>query len=161
MKKVSLILFASFFVLAGCTPADNSGTVDQATVQAMVDQIWSNGNMDVVDQNYAETHIRHNPASWDPPATEGREAFKEMVASTREQFADFKVEIVDMVGSAEARAVRWTASGTHSESGNQVSFSGISFIRYNAEGKTSEEWVSFDTQDLMQQIMGDTETTMK
>ncbi|MFQ5677088.1 MAG: ester cyclase, partial [bacterium] len=145
----------------GCTPADNAGGVDQATVQAMVDEIWSNGNMDAVDQNYTETFVRHNPASWDPPVTEGREAFKEMIASTREQLSDLKIEIVDMLGGATARAVRWTASATHRESGNQVRFSGISFIRNNAEGKTTEEWVSFDTQGLMQQITASTETTKK
>lgn len=161
MKVSIFILFVSFIVFAGCTPADHSGGVDQATLQAMVDQIWSNGNMAAVDQNYAEGFIRHNPASWDPPVTEGREAFKEMIASTREKFGDFKVELVEMVGTADARAVRWTASGTDSESGNQVNFAGISFIRNNAEGKTTEEWVSFDTQGVAEQIMGNMQSTMK
>ena len=117
--------------------------------------------MDVIDQSYAEDVIRHNPDSWDPPIVEGREALKEYVASTREQFSNLKVEIVEMVSHGNIGASRWTASGTHNESGNQVTFGGLRFAHTNADGQTTEEWVIFDAQSVVQQIQAGMETSMK
>ena len=156
-RNFVFFLLVVLIAVVGCAPAEDSRP-DMATVQAMVDEIWSNGNMEVIDLNYAENMVRHSPGS---SVVEGREAFKESVAGTRKQFSDLKIVIVEMISHGNTSASRWTASGTHNESGNQVTFEGTTFVHTNDDGQTTEEWATFDMQSVMQQTQAGMETSMK
>lgn len=130
---------------------------NKAIARLDFEEIWSNQNLDVVDELYPEDHVRHDPA--DPQGgVNGVEAYKQLVAGYFRAFPDLHFTVDDMIAEGDKVVTRWTATGTHKgelmdipPTGTNVSVTGISIQRIE-NGKVLEEWVNWDTMGLMQQL---------
>jgi steroid delta-isomerase-like uncharacterized protein len=76
----------------------------------------------------------------------------------RSAFPDLAVNVDLIVAERDLVAVRWTASGTNTGSGNgipatgrKVQVSGTAIFRF-VDGKIAEEWTSADVRGLMTQL---------
>lgn len=160
MRKLCILLLLAFLALYGCTQVDKTAEANKALAQKFVAEVWNIGDDDFIDENVGPNYVRHNPPSWDPAEIISPDGFRSYVNGLRELYPDFKVEVHDVVASGEMMASTWTVSGTDQESGKQFSVFGMSMTRYS-DGKMVEEWVSFDTQGMMQQLQGDSAMSMK
>ena len=108
----------------------------------------------------ASDFVRHLPGSWDPAKIEGAAAFKEYMANIRTVYPDFHVEIHKRVAEGDMVASAWTVSGTNKELDKKISIVGMTMTRY-ADGKAAEEWVTWDTAGMQNQLAATEETSMK
>ena len=130
---------------------------NEALVRRYFEEIWDEGNLDLIDELFTTNFVRHGPT-----ATEGEvrglEAFKGVVSMYRAAFPDLRVPIEDLIAEGDRVVSRWTARGTHqgelmgiAPTGNQASVTGMIVDRISG-GRIEEEWVEYDTLYLMQQL---------
>jgi hypothetical protein len=77
----------------------------------------------------------------------------------RASFPDLRYRIVDLVVSGDRAAVRWRAAGTQAgefgpvpPTGRVVSYSGATFLRFDAEGRIADVWSTNELFQLLQQL---------
>ncbi|MEU8168257.1 ester cyclase [Micromonospora sp. NPDC049004] len=77
----------------------------------------------------------------------------------RAAFPDLRYKIVDVVAAGERVAVHWRAAGTHAgqfgpvpPTGQVVSYSGATFLRFDTEGRIVEVWSCNELFQLLQQL---------
>ncbi len=128
----------------------------KAIARRSLEELFSAGNLDVADEIYASDFVAHDPAL--PEPVRGPAGVKELVAGYRAAFPDLRVSTDQQIGDGDTVATRWTAVGTHhgelfgiAPTGKQATISGISIERF-AGGKIAEEWISWDTLGLLQQL---------
>ena len=129
---------------------------NKTLVRRWVKDIWSKGNLAVADEIVASNYANHDPAG--PMPESGLEGFKKHVTTYRTAFPDLALTVDDILAEGNKVTVRWTARGTHKgtlmgipPTGKQVTLTGISVIRTTG-GKVAEQWVTWDTLGMMQQL---------
>ncbi|MET8528874.1 ester cyclase [Micromonospora sp. NPDC005172] len=77
----------------------------------------------------------------------------------RAAFPDLRYKIVDVVAAAGRVAVHWRAAGTHAgqfgpvpPTGQVVSYSGATFLRFDTDGRIVEVWSCNELLQLLQQL---------
>lgn len=98
--------FAGYEVLVHGTAGDGAA----ALARRIVDEVWSEGRLETIDEVIAEDF-----RGWTPTNGEirGREAFREQVKMYRSAFPNMTM-VVDLITSdGEWVTTKWTASGTH------------------------------------------------
>jgi len=75
------------------------------------EEVWNNGDLDVLDEIIAEDYINHSPGIQNP--LPGAIGLKPIVAGIRKAFPDLKYVIENMVISDSQVAVFSTMNGTH------------------------------------------------
>ncbi|MBQ1072126.1 ester cyclase [Micromonospora sp. C31] len=77
----------------------------------------------------------------------------------RAAFPDLRYKIVDVVAAGERVAVHWRAAGTHAgpfgpvpATGQVVSYSGASFLRFDDAGRIVDVWSCNELFQLLQQL---------
>jgi steroid delta-isomerase-like uncharacterized protein len=126
------------------------------TLQRIFDEVFSQGNIDAIDDLVAEDLIEHEePPPGIPP---GREGFKQFVQMIREAFPDLRFEVEEMIGEGDKAAAVATVTGTHQgeylgipPTNKQVKIEAIDLIRVEG-GKCVEHWGVSDIMSLMQQL---------
>jgi steroid delta-isomerase-like uncharacterized protein len=120
----------------------------------LVEEGWNQGNIAVFDELFAADYLGHDPSG----PMHGPEGFKQFYATYRTAFPDTHLTIEDQIAEGDTVASRWTATGTHQgplmgipPSGKRVRVTGITISRY-ASGKIAEEWFSYDTLGMLQQL---------
>lgn len=120
----------------------------------LVEEGWNQGNTAVFDELFAADYLGHDPSG----PMHGPEGFKQFYATYRTAFPDTHLTIEDQIADQDTVASRWTATGTHQgplmgipPSGKRVRVTGITISRY-ASGKIAEEWFSYDTLGMLQQL---------
>jgi len=120
----------------------------------LVEEGWNQGNTAVFDELFAADYLGHDTSG----PMHGPEGFKQFYATYRTAFPDTHLTIEDQIAEGDTVASRWTATGTHQgplmgipPSGKRVRVTGITISRY-ASGKIAEEWFSYDTLGMLQQI---------
>jgi steroid delta-isomerase-like uncharacterized protein len=120
------------------------------------DEVWSEGNLDLIDEVIAEDYVEHNPAV--PYEVRGREAYKQNVETFRTAFPDLSFTEEDVIAEGDRVVTRLTARGTHDgefmdaePTGNTFEVTGITIWRIE-DGKVVEAWVQADIMGMMQQI---------
>ncbi len=155
-----LHLFApvlALVLIAGCqTPPPDPAAELKPIVDAYV-EAWNTGNVDALDAIVDVGVQRHASPTTGSGAT-SLDELKQVITFTRALFPDFHVSLDEEIYVAGKSAIRWTITGTHTGSteelpatGKAVSLSGSTISHY-AEGKLTEEWVYSDNQDFMQQL---------
>jgi len=129
---------------------------NKALVRRCFKEIWSKGNVDLIDQLVAANYTNHDPAG--PMPGNGRDGLKQHVTAYRTAFPDLTFTVDDIVAEDNKVTARWTARGTHSgtllgiaPTGKEITTEGISVLRV-ANGKIAENWVNWDALGLMQQL---------
>jgi steroid delta-isomerase-like uncharacterized protein len=127
--------------------ADNS-----ALVQRFVDEFWSKGNLNAVDELMTPDAVIHEP---EVGGVAGLKAFNTVI---RTAFPDWYSTPDEMISSGDHVAERWTGRGTHRgefqgipPTGNKVVVCGVVFYRIR-DGKIAEFRGWFDRLSLLHQL---------
>jgi len=127
---------------------------NKALIRRFHEEVWSQGNLTVVDELCAPNFIYHTPTG----PIHGLEGFKQFVTMYRTAFPDLHIPIDDMIAEADKVVTRWTARGTHKgdlmgipPTGKQVTITGILIGRFEG-GKFVEGWIDFDALGMLQQL---------
>lgn len=125
-------------------------------VRRINDEVWAQGNLDLVDEHVAPGYVEHSNAA--PEALHGPEGYKANVEMVRAALPDMEVETEHLVAEGDLVVNHYTITGTHDgplmgiePTGNEVRFSGVGIIRF-ADGKIVEDWGIIDIFGLMQQL---------
>ncbi len=160
MKKILVFLLGTLFDFSACAQMDKTAETNAAMADRFTAEAWNNGNLDLIDEMIAADFVRHLPNSWDPPKIEGAAAFKDYMTNIRTIYPDFHVEVHQRIADGDMVASAWTVSGTNQELNKKISIMGMTMTRY-ADGKAAEEWVTWDTAGMQEQLAATEETSMK
>lgn len=121
----------------------------------LIDDIWSNGDLDAIDELVAEDYVDYYEGE---AHVHGRDGLKEYVRGLRESFPDFGKEIAELVTEGDTVALRFMATGTHEAeyegiepTGTEMSFAGSIFVHVE-DGQITATYESADTWGLMEQL---------
>ncbi len=128
---------------------------NKALVRREYEEVWNQGNLDVIDEIYAADFVGHMPGSPDIHGLEGNKTIANLFCTA---FPDMQYTIEDMIAEGDKAAIRWTLTGTHKgelmgipPTGVQVSFTGNTIIHF-AGGKYVELWSSWEVRGMWQQL---------
>ncbi|ELZ82302.1 ester cyclase [Haloferax larsenii] len=120
------------------------------------DEIWGEGNLDVIDGYVSDDYVEHNAAS--PQPIHGPEGYKENVEMVRSAFPDLDVTTEDLISEGDKVVTRYTLRGTHEgelmgiePTGKTIEVQGISIGRFE-DGTVVEGWSVIDMMSMMQQL---------
>jgi steroid delta-isomerase-like uncharacterized protein len=128
---------------------------NKAVAKRFFEEVWSQGNVAVIDELVAENAVNHgNP----PEIPNNREGFKMFAGMYLNAFPDMAMTIDDVIAEGEKVVVRWTAVGKHKgelmgipATDKDVTVTGISIDRF-AGGKIVESWGEFDLAGMLMQM---------
>src|SRR5689334_7873131 len=89
-----------------------TGEAMKAIVRRYYDEVWSRGNLALVDELMTDDYTNWDPAT--PGETlHGREAFKGLVTMLRTGVPDMEMAIGSQYAEGDTVVSTWTATGTH------------------------------------------------
>jgi predicted ester cyclase len=152
---VSLIVAIIFLNMSHCSSTQKN----KEAVIRLIEQVWSKGNLEIVDQLIAPQYtIRYDPGDQWEGKTLDLATYKERVKMSRHVFPDQQFYIEDLVGEDDKVAVSWKFTGT--QKGNipglpitnkQVTVYGLT-IYYFSHGKIIGHWQIVDRLGLLGQM---------
>lgn len=100
---------------------------NKALIERYLDQVWNNGNIDVLDELY---NANFNGGNYG-----GIAGLKAAVTSYRTSFPDLNFTIEESIAEDDKIAYRWTARGTHqalyegvASTGKPITVTGITIL---------------------------------
>jgi steroid delta-isomerase-like uncharacterized protein len=127
---------------------------NKAQIRRVIEQVYSRGNLAVVDEVAATDLVIHASSQ----EIRGREGAKQYVAALRTGFPDLSFTIEDQIAEGDMVVTRWTARGTHRgefqnvpATGKEVRLAGTDIDRMIG-GKVVECWAHVDELQLMRQL---------
>lgn len=128
---------------------------NQEIIRRVCEDLWGKGNVDLVEELYAENYVDLNPA---PGIPAGREGVKMQAAAYHQAFPDMHVTLEETVAEGDKIMARYTIRGMHTgdlmgipPTGKSVEITGISIVRIEA-GQVVEEFSLADMMGLFQQL---------
>ena len=115
------------------TPIEN-----KAVARRVLEDLVSQGHLDVVDQIYAPSFELRDPASGRTVTT--REGVKDMTRAMRSASPDLIVTIEEEIAEGDSVVHRWSARGTDPKTGKYLTTPGIS-IYHLRDGRIVSEYV--------------------
>jgi len=129
---------------------------NKAIVRRLMDEVWTKGNLPLVDQIISVNYKHHDSST--PDFGPGPEGEKKRVTLYRSAFPDLQFNLDDVIAEGDTVLVRWSSHGTHrgplsgiAPSGKKANVSGMTLARF-AGGKMVEGWVNWDALGLLQQL---------
>jgi steroid delta-isomerase-like uncharacterized protein len=127
---------------------------DADLIRRLTDEVYLGGNVQLVDEVFADDFVSHDVPPGFPATKEGQRQLAQLVV---EAFSDRKTEFDELMETTDGRIIQnWCMVGTHSgeifgipASGQQVYVRGIDIFRC-ADGKVAEHWGVADMSDLME-----------
>lgn len=125
-------------------------------IKRYFDEVWNNGQLEVLDDIISPDYINHNPGM--PNPIPGPDGLKPIIVGIRKAFPDLKYVIENMVVSDDQVAIQTTMHGTHTGD-----FFGVAptykTVRVNqmqieriSNGKIIEHWRVTDELVLLKQL---------
>lgn len=160
MRQIGiLMLIALTMAPLGCSPSDErSKSIDTEVIRVVFAEVWSRGNVDLIDELYSTDFVGHFPAE----TVHGREGIRSQVLAHRASFPDWTEEIEDLIAEQDRVVARFSSSGTnlgeflgHPPTGNRVEISEVAIFKLK-DGKIVEQWVYPDILSMQRQLRGDT-----
>lgn len=128
-----------------------------ATTRRFFDEVWSEGDFDLVDELFAPEYVGH--PSGPEESVRGPEGVKEYIGRLKEGVPDLTVTVEDQVADGDKVATRWTARGTHDgelmgidPTGQTATVTGITIQRFDDGGQIVEGWTNWDMLGMLQQL---------
>lgn len=125
-------------------------------VRRVSEEAFAKGNLNVIDEHFAEDFVAHNPAL--PDGFDGREGYKKFIRMVRSAFPDLESTTEALIAEDDTVVERHVATGTHDgefmeiePTGKRVQAEGISIIRFD-DGQIVEAWEQADMMGLLQQL---------
>ena len=139
-----------------------SAEENKAIARRYWDEVWSTGNVAMVDEFVAPDSLFHSGGRIDSRDNETR---KQGTTRWRTSVPDFRATIEDIFAEGDKVVVRWTVRGTHRgnieigapmritipPTGKQISFVGMDIFHFRG-GKIVEAWRIWDRLGLLQQL---------
>ncbi|MGH8508346.1 MAG: ester cyclase [Gammaproteobacteria bacterium] len=129
---------------------------NKAVIYRLIDEVWNQRKLDVLDELVAPGAIIHSPTV--PDLSRGPEGAKQYVRLLCSAFPDLHVSVDDMVAEGDKVALRWSAYGTHKgkllslePTSKSMSITGQAIYTIVA-GKIEEDWINADTFGMLQQL---------
>ena len=138
-----------------------SAEENKAIARRYWDEVWSTGNVAIVDEIFAPDIIFHSPER--TTALHGTEAHKRGPTRWRTAFPDLRPTIEDIFAEGDKVVILWTLGGTHRgnieipsvgtipPTGKHVSFAGMDIYHFRG-GKIVEGWRYWSALQLLQQL---------
>jgi steroid delta-isomerase-like uncharacterized protein len=130
---------------------------NKAKVRRLLEEGFSQGNAEVVDQVLAPDFVCYDPNS-ESGEVRGAQTIKGEIDYFRSALSDLTYTIEDQIAEGDKVVTRYTVSGTHQgelfgvpATGEQVQMSGIVVDRLE-DGKIVEEWPEYDLLGAMRQL---------
>jgi len=124
-------------------------------VHQWFEEVWNKGRAEAIGDMVAANSIVHGLGE----DMAGPEGFKPFHASFRDAFPDIVVTVDDVICEGTLCAARWSAAGTHRggglgvpATGRRMSVTGMTWVRFDANGQLCEGWNSFDRLGMLQQL---------
>lgn len=118
------------------------------------DEVWSKGNMAIIDDIYASDYVAH----WISGGDTGLDDFKKMIAETRTSFPDHRETITHIIAENDLVVTYFISSGTFlgpingiPPNGNKCSRPEIAVHRIE-NGKIIEQWTVADLMTILNQL---------
>ena len=118
------------------------------------DEVWSQGNLNVIDDLYSQDYVAHWVNGGDTDLAE----FKKMIIKNRTAFPDMKEEIIHIVAEGDFVVTHFISSGTFKgeldgiqPTGKKGSRPEIAIHRIE-NGKIAEQWTVADLLSLLNQL---------
>lgn len=128
--------------------------IDADRIRSQVLALWNKGDLDVIDDLYAENFVNHDPQN----PIQGRDALKAWVEETKVMAPDFHIELHETINDGDMAATRWTVAGTNTgdwrgipATGKHFVVTGITMSKFD-DGKIVESWVNADNLSMLQQL---------
>jgi steroid delta-isomerase-like uncharacterized protein len=125
-------------------------------IKKYFEEVWNQGNLEVLDEILDENYINHSPGAPNPPT--GPAGLKPIVAAIREAFPDLKYIIENIVIAENQIAVHTIMTGTHlgdffgiAPTGKQIRVNQMQIERIK-NNKIIEHWRVTDDLNLMRQL---------
>ena len=133
-----------------------SAEENKALTRRINEEVWTNGNLDVIEEVIADSYVHTVVGA--PEPMRGQEGFGQLVTMYRNAFPDFNVTTEEQFADGDVVVTRWTATGTQQgelmgmpATGKRATAPGIAIDRF-ADGKLVEAWVIFDQLGFLQQL---------
>ena len=127
---------------------------NKALARRMIEEVWNQGNLALLDEIVAANYVGHNPSM----TVQGPEGIKQFILMYRSAFPDLHFTIEDMIAEGDRVVTRWSSSGTHRgplsgipPTGKHVTGTGIAISRF-VDAKFAEGWTEFDLLGVLQQL---------
>ena len=128
---------------------------NKALVRRLFAEVWNQGNLTAIDELFATSYIRYDPAA---PEAKGLAGLKHFVTTLRMAFPDIEVALEDLIAEGDKVAARAIWRGTHqgeylgiAPTGRQVAVMGTVTLRI-VHDKFQEGWLNMDILGLLQQL---------
>jgi len=133
-----------------------STETNKAICRRMLDQLWNEQRLDLVQEFFTEDQVHHIAGS--PPIPPGLESIKEVLTMSYAAFPDLQLTVDDEIAEGDKVVFRWTMTATHQgefmgipATGKQITRSGSAIYRLD-NAKIAELWFFADNLDFMQQL---------
>ncbi len=159
--KLNLLLSVAMAVVgcgcAGSSDANKIRNIEVIELQHL--EIWSKGNMDLIETIYSEDFIGHFPAE----TVRGHAGIRSSVEAHRTSFPDWTEVVDDVIADGDRVVTRFTSRGTNlgeflgkPATGNSVEVSEVVVHRL-VDGKIVEVWVYPDILSMQRQLNAERE----
>jgi steroid delta-isomerase-like uncharacterized protein len=129
---------------------------NKAIARRIIEEVYNEGRYEVADELVAPDFVGYDAAS--PEPMRGPDGIKRQAEGYRTAFPDLRLTIEDVIAEGDRVVTRWTATGTQEAelfgipaTGKQATVTGITIGRI-ADGRIAENWISWDTLGLLQQL---------
>lgn len=131
---------------------------NKALVRRVIEEVFGEGKIDLIDELYAPTCKSHDPAN--PDGSHDTDELKKVHGMYRAAIPDLKYVVDDIFAEGDKVAVRWTASGTHEGdlagfegTGDPICVTGITICQVE-HGHIHKVWQQWDNLGFLQQLSG-------
>ena len=101
-------------------------------------QIWHEKRLELVTETLGVNYVRHEPNG---TRTVTAEQYRDEIAATQKRIPDIHFKIEDEAITDNTWWVRWTMTGTNTETGEPVTRAGLQVYRV-ADGRIVETWAA-------------------
>lgn len=129
-----------------------STTEQKAIVSRLVETVWNQGEMDVVDELIASDYVYYNPSM--KMEVKGPEGYKSFVSVLRNAYSEIEVVVDDVIAEADRVVMCWSFQGKFQDitkNSIPVTTTGVTVHRIQ-NGKIVEEHSMHDALGLLQQL---------
>jgi steroid delta-isomerase-like uncharacterized protein len=130
-------------------------TTSKELYRRWIDEAWTKGNVDVLDDMHTPDFFDHSELPGVSPDTAG---MKQFIAGLHAAFPDLAITIEDMVAEGDRLVGRWVMTGTNTGSfngmpvtGRPVTLSGFDLLRVEGD-RFAEVWGVADIAGMLQQL---------
>jgi len=128
----------------------------KATMQRIYDEVFNQGNLDVIDELLADDFVEHQELP--PGIPQGKGAPRAYTIMFRSAFPDFRMAVEEMLQDGNKVITRVRVSGTHKgefmgipPTDNKFDVSAIDIIEFR-DDKAIGHWGVMDTAAMMEQL---------